>query len=357
VIALILSLMILVSLAACRPTPEKPFINGNNNGGANTPQATFSNAETPKTVKETIKKGNLSLDIDAEVVLPNNEDFYIYSVGNFDFGSEEFQKRAVSVFFGTDNIGKVNVDKNETNGFYRYTQQIDNGESSLTIEPQKQIATFISYVLHSTVDLSESNKYAENETIDVGMSKAQAIELAQNTVESLGFEAFQCRIIAAFGKLDDHRNDFYEFVFTRYLDDVEIVNVNSHYPSQDSSPSNDKIIVIVGAGGLWMVNMCLTEILQKTEKASVVSFQDALSSFKQIGIAKLSKALAQGTKYTVTKIQLAYIFAYSDSVNQDLMLIPAWVFICKGEDQLEDGQIVTLYINIPVNGIDGAIMN
>lgn len=357
VIAMALTIMVLVTLVACQPTPEKPFINGNSDGDLNTPQATFSNAETPKTVTETIQKGNLSLDIDAEVLLPDNEDFYLYPAGNFDFSSEEFQKKAVSVFFGADNTSKVEANKKENEGYYRYTQKIDNGESSLTIESQKQVVSFISYMLHSNVDTSEANKYAENETIDIGMVETQAIELAQNNVDGLGFEGYKPGFVGAFGKLDDHQRDFYEIVFSRNVDSTEVLNVNARYRSQDSSPLDDKIIVTIGEGGLWMLGMCVTELSQKTDKVSVVSFEDALADFKQSGIAKLSATLSQGTKYTVTKIQLAYVYAQSENTAQDLMLIPAWVFFCKGEEKLDNGETFTFFINIAVDGITGKVLN
>lgn len=354
-IAMAILAMTTMILSACQPTPESPFVSNKENGGLITSKDTVKGSETPDFVKESVQKGDLSLEIDAQVFLPKNDAYYIYPVGFFDLGNDEFRQRALAVFFGSDSLKKVDIKEVKSEGYYRYTQQLEGGESSLTLETQKQVASFISNKLQANVDLSEANTYTADETIDIGITEAQAKELAQDVVDGLDLEKFECRIIKAFGKLDNHNNDFYEIVYCRNIGEAQIVNASTCYSNQENYPSNDTVMVIVGKGGVWMVNMCVADLQEKAEQVSVVSFQTAFSAFKQGGFAKLSEAMARGTKYTVTEIQLAYIYAHAN--DADTLLIPVWVFVCKGIEVLESGETVTSYINVPLSASDGTVLN
>ncbi len=352
VIIVIFSIIVMVSLIGCQPTPEETYIDGNNNGNSNNPQTTFSRVDTPKTVKETVKKGKLSLEIDAKVTLPDTKEFFLYPANFFDFDNEAFRKKAISILFGSDNINKVKLKENKHE--YYYTQKIGDEESSLCIDTENNVASFSSYLMLSGESIEE-NMYTANESLDIGMTEPQAVELAQKTVKDLGFKDFKPVDTTAFGKLNNHEKDYYEIVFERYVDDTKVVNVTTQHTAQDPAPLGDEIYVTVGKGGVWHVSIYVAQLSEKTESVTLVGFKDVLANFKQSGLAKLSQYLAMGEKLTVTEIQLSYVYAYSKN-NQQYTLIPAWVFFCEFEDNT-DGQTSTYYMDISFDARNGSILN
>lgn len=335
IVASLASFALALMCSSCNKTPDGSYLNKVPSIVASDVENTHLNDLDPHISKKIIK-GNLTVNIDADIIAPKAQKIYTRSSDYYDLSDKAFQKLAADTLLG--DAWKMSDDN--------YGQLVYSNESGdLYIEPEKHSFIFMSTDMRSN-ESTESN-FISDESLD----HPYAVK-AKEIADSLGFEQYQPYLCEKYGKLDKD-NQYYLITLLRKTDNIFVKNTVLQSTDDENIPPVEKIEIQIADGKIWSVYIRAASISDADKiEVSVIPFSTALEVFENSGIGVLSEQIALNTKTDVTEISLSYIHVSDDNGYK---LIPIWLFLIRNEWEFEGEKIIE-YSYLSIDGASAQII-